>query len=76
MLQFRQAALEDAKAQMGVEIQKIVNQNNNMYEELKFLHAFTADLQNEKARLEMSLSVTTRDVSILADKEIGMSCGV
>lgn len=70
MLKFREVALKEAKDLMGMEAQKLMVNNNHMYEELKFLHAFTAELQQEKTRLENSLSVTTRDISILADKEL------
>lgn len=70
MLKFREVAMKEAREQMGVEAQKLMANNNHMYEELKFLHAYTAELQAEKTKLENSLSVTTRDISILADKEL------
>jgi len=70
MLKFREVAMKEARELMGVEAQKLMVNNNHMYEELKFLHAYTAELQAEKTKLENSLSVTTRDISILADKEL------
>lgn len=70
MLKFREVAMKEARELMGVEAQKLMANNNHMYEELKFLHAYTAELQAEKTKLEQSLTVTTRDISILADKEL------
>ena len=42
MLKFREVAMKEARELMGVEAQKLMASNNHMYEELKFLHAFTA----------------------------------
>lgn len=44
----RDIALTEAREAMGAEAIKILADNNRMYEELKFLHTMTADIEAEK----------------------------
>ena len=44
----REIALTEAKEAMGAEATKILADNHRMYEELKFLHTMTADIEAEK----------------------------
>lgn len=44
----RDIALKEAKEAMGAEAKKILADNQRMYEELKFLHTMTADIEAEK----------------------------
>jgi hypothetical protein len=44
----RDIALTEAREAMGAEATKILADNNRMYEELKFLHTMTADIEAEK----------------------------
>lgn len=59
MQAFREVALRDARVTMGTEAQKLMVNNNHMYEELKFLHALSAELQTEKVRLTVLLRSKT-----------------
>jgi hypothetical protein len=45
---------------MGAEAKKILADNQRMYEELKFLHTMTADIEAEKTALQMNLQSCKR----------------
>ena len=45
---FRELALKEARNAMGDEIKKILLDNNRMFEELKFHHAESSEIQSEK----------------------------
>ena len=63
-------ALKEAKAAMGEEAMRIVSENTRMYEELKFHHTMSAELQNDKTALEKELAEQKRELTIVADKEL------
>ena len=67
---FREIALKEAKSAMGEDAKKILADNHRMFEELKFHHAESANIQTEKTTIQMELSNARREVSILAEKEI------
>ena len=69
-LAFREVALKEARDAMGEEVKKIVSENTRMFEELKFHHVMTADLQSDKAALEKELQTVKRELTIVSDKEI------
>ena len=69
-LAFREVALKEAREAMGEELKKIVAENTRMFEELKFHHVMTADLQADKAALEKELQTVKRELTIVSDKEI------
>lgn len=48
MMAFREMAMKEARLKMGSEAKRLMVSNDHMYEELKFLHALTAELQQEK----------------------------
>lgn len=61
---FRDIALREARETMGVEIKKILAENNRMHEELKFLHATLAELQADLVRdHRFSLNVSKTNLS-------------
>jgi hypothetical protein len=47
---FREVALKEAKQAMSAEAKKILADNNRMFEELKFHHTMTAELELEKVK--------------------------
>ena len=49
---------------MGAEATKILADNHRMYEELKFLHTMTADIEAEKTSLLQQLQSATRLIII------------
>ena len=55
---------------MGEEARRIVAENTRMFEELKFHHTMTAELQADKAALEKELAEHKRELTIVADKEL------
>ena len=55
---FREVALKEARQAMGEEAKKIVAENNRMFEELKFHHAMTAELQSEKVIKLLKFSIS------------------
>ena len=69
-LAFREVALKEAREAMGEEVKKIVAENTRMFEELKFHHVMTADLQADKSSLEKELQTAKRELTIVSDKEI------
>ena len=55
---------------MGEEAKKLVADNHRMFEELKFHHAESANIQTEKNAIGLELVNSRREVSILTEKEI------
>lgn len=50
---FRDIAVRDARKNMGMEAVKLLASNNAQYDELKFLHILTSELQTDKVRCVM-----------------------
>ena len=66
----REIALKEAREAMGTEAKKIVADNDRMFEELKFLHSSTADLEADKSAIQQQLMESKREISILVEKEL------
>jgi hypothetical protein len=50
----REIALKEAKEAMGAEAKKILADNQRMFEELKFLHTMTADIEGININIYIS----------------------